>query len=295
VEVKILCLVCGSEKIKRLFVARDTWLNVPGEFSVVKCLDCGVVHINPQPSREELGRYYTDDYPHFAKALGKRPGSEEEFIQPYLVRVQRLSKLAKMGTVLDVGCGDGYFLKAMAEAGWRTKGVEPNEKVSDFARRQLGLDIFTGELGEASFDKESFDMVTMWGVLQVVSQPKQVLMETSRILKKDGVLALAVPNIGSLEASVLKEKWYLLGAPRNLFSFNPLSLRRLLEDTGFAIVETHYNSPYWAFARSLVLVSGWTGKLAASPVVEFLYKGYSKTLGQTRFGSGMEVYCRKVR
>jgi ubiquinone/menaquinone biosynthesis C-methylase UbiE len=112
-------------------------------------------------------------------------------------RLNRINKLKPNGKLLDVGCGEGLFLKLAQKIGWQVSGTEVSSYASKFASNILGAEIFCGQLHQRHFADNSFDVVTMWHVLEHVKDPKGYLREIYRIMKPGGLLVLAVPNVNN--------------------------------------------------------------------------------------------------
>jgi SAM-dependent methyltransferase len=138
-----------------------------------------------------------------------------------------------VGRLLDVGCATGIFLDGMRRLGWHVAGVEPSSSAVAYARVRFDLDIFAGRLEDAHYPAASFDVVTLWDVLEHVHEPRVVLAEIARILRPGGLLVLSLPNPDSLEARLLGSHWLGWDLPRHLNLFRPMFLQRHLANAGF--------------------------------------------------------------
>jgi ubiquinone/menaquinone biosynthesis C-methylase UbiE len=134
--------------------------------------------------------------------------------------------------LLDVGCGEGFFLFNATEAGYITKGVELSRNSAEYARSEFGLDVETGLLEEAHFPENYFDVVTLWQVLEHLSQPLIVLEEAYRVLKPGGVLVVSTPDIGGVPAKILQRKWWNIRRI-HVNQFTTGSLVNILGNAGF--------------------------------------------------------------
>ena len=147
-----------------------------------------------------------------------------------------LTRHKKGGRLLDIGCATGTFLAGMkSKPTWELHGVEISEHAAHLARQQHSLNIVTGTLEDARFPNEFFDAISLWDVLEHLPDPSESLQEIYRILKKDGVLVIRVPNLNSWDAKIFKSSWAGLDAPRHLYVFQPESLSQLLDKTKFDI------------------------------------------------------------
>ncbi|MCZ6677112.1 MAG: class I SAM-dependent methyltransferase, partial [Candidatus Poribacteria bacterium] len=151
---------------------------------------------------------------------------------------ERLAEIERwtpgLGRILDVGCGIGTFLHLAREHGWKTYGVDPSESGTAFACNQYGLDVFCGDLFEANFPDQHFDVITLYHVLEHISQPNPFLHELHRLLKpKTGLLVIEVPNGGSIHSRLQKENWPYVHPRDHLYYFSHRTLPRLLRKHGF--------------------------------------------------------------
>jgi len=134
---------------------------------------------------------------------------------------------------LDVGCATGNFLKVAQENGWQVLGVEPIGKAAQIARDYYQLEVITGTLDSADIPSISFDVITMWDVLEHLPSPKQALHRSLELLKPGGLLVFSIPNLISFDRSLFGQYWIGWDAPRHFNLFSEQTLRRLLDTTGF--------------------------------------------------------------
>ena len=141
------------------------------------------------------------------------------------------------GTVLDVGCGRGAMLGALAERGWKCSGTE---LASGEATSSMGQDVelFFKELLDCHFPDGHFDVVTLWHVLEHLRDPVGTIGEIGRTLAPDGLLVLEVPNVSSWQSAMGRGRWLHLDVPRHLFHFSLPWLKEKLEAEGFTLVRT---------------------------------------------------------
>jgi len=152
--------------------------------------------------------------------------------QKYLNIVSSLG--LKNGKLLDIGAATGFFMNLAKKRGFQVKGVE----LSDFAAkiaRDKDLDVVTGDLLSGNFLGESFDVITMFDVLEHVPDPKKLISEASRILKKGGLLLINTPDAQSLWARILGSKWQLIMPPEHIYYFSPKNLGKHLSNNGFSV------------------------------------------------------------
>jgi SAM-dependent methyltransferase len=155
------------------------------------------------------------------------------------------------GSVLDLGCGSGWFLESMRARGWTTYGVEINGSAVKLARDSTGLEIYCGVLPEANFPAESFDYVRSNHSFEHMSDPHETLDEIRRVLKPRGKLHIGVPNIDSLNARTFKRYWWYLGAPVHPFNYSVSTLSHLLAKHNFRVETVRFNSDFYGILGSL--------------------------------------------
>jgi len=239
------CICCNEDSTKILFEVKDENHEV---FNIVKCRNCGLVFLNPRPTKQEIKNYYPSNY-YTHKIKIEQPNLRSKIYGNYIRLFgnlmdwpEALKDLPK-GNVLDVGCGNGKLLKELKEKGWETYGVDVDPLATKQARK-LGLNVFTGELHEVEIPKDYFDVVIMKHSLEHMHNPLQILKEYHRILKPDGTLIIEVPNIKSTEAKIFREQWKELDIPRHLYHFSPYTLASLLNKANFLPTEIFLGSMF---------------------------------------------------
>jgi 2-polyprenyl-3-methyl-5-hydroxy-6-metoxy-1,4-benzoquinol methylase len=231
------CEVCGAKNWRQLFSTADRLHLSAERFSIIECAQCKVWRTLPEMSEEELGQFYPNDY------WGGEP--TEEWIQASQSDKTDFIRQCQLegGRILDVGCGAGFFLRALSEKSWRRYGVEIGNEAAGAAAKVLGEEhIFKGTLIESKFEKASFDVVTFWSALEHTNEPRTNLLEARRILKPGGTVVIQVPNAASYQAKFFKGDWFSLDAPRHRYHFNLQNLKQILEATGFAIYCSTFQS-----------------------------------------------------
>ena len=224
------CAICRKDKTKLLYVVDS--------FRIVKCLNCGLVYVNPRLSRDELKRiydsqdYYHSGYPNYF--------NKKKFI--YWESRKTLKKIGKVSEqkgkrILDIGCSFGFFLDGARELGWETYGVEISKYASDFARNKLHLNVTTGSINDVSYSNNFFDVITMWDVIEHLGDPVSSLKKIRNLLKPKGILALATPNIESPLSRLTKERWEQIKPAYHLYYFSPRTLTKLLEESQLSLVK----------------------------------------------------------
>ncbi len=234
------CLVCGSNQFEPFLQCKDYTVSQE-TFNIVSCKSCGFKFTNPRPDNSVLGNYYK------AESYVSHTNSKKGIVNKlyHVVRNHTLKKKIKLissyvsrGTILDYGCGTGMFLGACKNAGWETFGMEPDDDARKIASEQ-NLNLFSdkGTIQMHVVGKQ-FDAITLWHVLEHVTDMKETLTFFKDKLKPNGVLIIAVPNHVSYDAQYYKEYWAAYDVPRHLHHFELKSMKALLGTGGFQLIET---------------------------------------------------------
>jgi SAM-dependent methyltransferase len=143
-----------------------------------------------------------------------------------------LATYKQSGALLDLGCSSGAFLESLKGEPWRLYGVEMSADGAKKAEQRAGAQVFVGDVLEATFKPNSFDVITCFDVFEHLYEPRQVMKKVAEWLKPGGIFYVLVPNIDSAEARVFGTYWHGLELPRHLFHYSPTSLRKLAEGAG---------------------------------------------------------------
>lgn len=182
---------------------------------------------SPQPGENNLSRYYeSEDY--ISHTDGKRSLFEKayHFIKNIALKnkLSLINDLQKSkGNLLDIGAGTGDFLLVAKENGWKTVGIEPSEKAKAIAQKK-GVEL---KSNLSDLENHSFDVITMWHVLEHVPNLENQIKELKRLLKPNGSIIIAVPNFKSYDANYYKEFWAAFDVPRHLWHFSKTAIQKL--------------------------------------------------------------------
>lgn len=250
----IVCDLCHADDSRVLFEGRDRLHNLPGVFRVVQCRQCGLVYLDPRPTKDEIGAYYPQSYePHVVdESLRKSWLLRMDYEYGLGKRRRAIERFVNRGRVLDVGCGSGSFLAYMRKHGWQVQGLDISPYAVDYAQNALGLDVVQGELPDLQYEDRIFELITMWNVFEHLYNPAATLRECRRLLKPRGLLAIAVPNLSGLGAKIFGPAWVGYDVPRHLYTYSPETLRAMLQNNGFRLhkIEFLFGS-HQAYAHSL--------------------------------------------
>lgn len=231
-KINTICIVCGS-------ISFDFFAN-KNNFNLYKCKDCSLIFVWPMP--ENLSSLYLQDYFSGAKHGFGYVNYEEDKVpmvstfNHFLDIIEKFSN--KKGKLLDVGAASGFFLELAQKKGWDVSGVEISEFAASKARER-GLNVATGTIEDLKVDHgEHFSVITMWDVIEHISNPILAISKASELLEDRGIIAINTPDSGSLFAQVLGKKWHLVVPPEHLFLFDKKNMENLLEKQGFGVLLT---------------------------------------------------------
>ncbi|MBI5328271.1 MAG: class I SAM-dependent methyltransferase [Deltaproteobacteria bacterium] len=216
------CLLCGEETV----------LFFPENDVLLKCTGCGVVF----DESSNLGEgYYENERVTNVDEKKIKPRKRNAKQRVKLIR----NVLKKESSLVDIGCGEGLFLQEAKNYVNAVYGIEPTKSYVAYAKGKMNLEILQGTLENIEYPDDSFDIVTMFHILEHLSLPSQALTKIYSWLKKNGHIVIEVPNIESPTAQCKGLNWELI-CTEHRFYFSPSSLRYLLEKNHFKIVSMRF-------------------------------------------------------
>ncbi len=259
------CQLCGS--------AERTLDFAEGRFQVLRCSGCSLVYVSPRLTGQDLVDIYDEGYwkSQNPKVRGYADYAREAalYLKTFHKRMGLVRRwAAPRSRVLDVGCAAGYFLRVMRDQGHDVHGVELSSAIAKEAVAALGSDrVHIGTLDEAvaamNYAKASFDLVSLWDVIEHIPDPQAVLRAIRALMKPGARLLLETQNVESRWARLLGPRWHHYKHHEHLYHFSPVTIRRLLADCGFRTLEigAAYAGKYVSFA----FLAERAGKLGRLP------------------------------
>jgi predicted SAM-dependent methyltransferase len=204
------------------------------EFKLILDPEMHLLVTTPKPDLERLPSYYkSEDYISHTDSQNSITDKIYQSVKKRML-VKKLSWIDShfpvQGKLLDIGAGTGEFLLSAKNNGWKVKGIEPNQNARTLAK-QKGIKLVQDS---SKFKAEKFDVITMWHVFEHVYDLKNQIIELEQLLKKDGLLIIAVPNFKSYDALYYKEHWAAFDVPRHLWHFSRKSFEKLFSGTSFS-------------------------------------------------------------
>ncbi len=236
---------------------------------LVACAQCGLLFVSPRVHQDLI----LDGY---------REGSDERFVSQAQARERTFdASLTRIGThirggrLLDIGTAAGSFLQAARARGWQVAGCEPNRWMCDWGRTHYGLQIDPGTLLEQRYPDGSFDVVTLWDVLEHDGNPKGLLEECHRVLRPDGFMVVNYPDVGSWIARLMGRRWVFL-LSGHLYYFTRGTVRDLLQRTGFQVIDLRPHIQWLELDYLLLRSEALVGPISG------IVRGLARLLGLSR-------------
>lgn len=224
------CVACGSARFSVISTRSVT-------FHLRRCGQCGTAWTHPKPSTEELETSYSESYygPENVKFVSVLESVVGWIAQRRAGWIHQ--KIKAHSRILEIGCGRGLLLNVLSRLGHECHGTERSGLAAKRAQTTVGVKVYTAPLDHCNLEKESFDLVILWHVLEHLENPGQTLAQVFELLRAGGMLVLEVPNLSSLQSRLTGKHWFHLDIERHLFHFPAAGLRKLLKATGFIVIE----------------------------------------------------------
>jgi len=255
-----------------------------GHWPIVKCTNCGLHRSNPRDKQDTIQSVY--------EQLTDEIYDDEEMNRAFIAkkRVNEICHIKKTGQLLDIGCSTGIFAYEASKRSWHVTGIDPSDwAIIQAKNRVKGGKFAISTIENAEFQLKSFDLITLWDVLEHVTSPTTTLMKVNQWLVDDGLVVLNIPNINSLFAKAMKKNWVLF-LREHLWYFDPHTITQLLLRTGFEVISIKSN--YVRFSLKNIFT-----RISQYPTLK-LFQQLSKIPGfqiiSINFPIGeMKVYARK--
>jgi len=233
------CPSCHSDKLAPYMNCIDHTMSKE-KFTIVSCETCDFKFTNPRPEDKKLGDYYkSDNYISHTNSQTGLFNKLYHFVRKTSINIKlKLIKQDAFGhKILDIGSGTGEFLKASESLGYSGIGIEPSEIARNNAIKNHNLNI-SKDTSLKQFEKNEFDVITMWHVLEHVSDLNNTIKKLHKIIKKDGKLVIGVPNHNSYDAKFYGKYWAAWDVPIHLWHFSKKSIEEIMRKHDFKLVKT---------------------------------------------------------
>jgi SAM-dependent methyltransferase len=248
------CPICGHAGAQAWLRGPDRLHGRKEQYTLVRCRTCSLVWLSNPPRPTEMPLHYTDAYHKLISAGGETSPDR------WRDRKNALIQYKRSGALLDLGCSSGSFLSYMRNESWKLYGIEMSDECARTAEERSKAGVFVGDILDAPFARDSFDVITCFDVLEHLYEPRRVMTRVSEWLKPGGIFYVLVPNVDSAEARIFGSYWHGLELPRHLFHYSPASLKFLAESVELREVslETRRNPAVGTSLRYL-----WDGAFGA--------------------------------
>jgi len=207
-----------------------------------KCSSCGLIIPYPHPYTEDTKiEVYNRDYNKNETKIDYDSPYSRHYIKNFIPYLSYINKYKIRGNHLDVGCGLGYLLHLCKLNGFETEGIELNKQLVKLLNKK-GFKVHDKELGSPEYHKNYYDLITANHVLEHIDNINDFLKNINNLLKNDGYLIFACPYINGIIPKILRTKWYGQGFGTHLNFFSIKSIKKLLKNNGFKLVEIKINS-----------------------------------------------------
>lgn len=256
--------------------------------TIVQCRRCGLVYTDPRPNGQDIVEtYQTVEDPLYVEEREGRVLTFERHLKP----LERLTGPPDGRSLLDVGCHIGVFVEIAASHGWDAWGVEPSSWAVARAKKR-GLQVVEGTLDTAALPEAAFDVVTLWDVIEHVTDPLHTLQQTHRLLKPGGLLVVHTIDIDSLFARLMGSHWPWL-MEMHIYYFSRRTLRLMLETCGFRVLSDRPQGRYLRLGYLMNRVGAlmpWMGRPAEWLTTKLGLRGIAVPVN---LGDLFTAYARK--
>ena len=251
------CLLCGAPLKKVLTGLVDNRLGTPGTYDIERCVQCGFEQTQPLPSLSQLKELYETYYNFGGQQNNVYTRWRERFLFSSLYRLWTqldgdiaFHERRGTGRLLDIGCNEGRGLRTYKRNGFQAEGLELNETAAAHAR-EMGFRVHTCLLDR--FDPAvPFDCAVLSNVLEHSLDPRQMLLDTRRILAGGGCVWISCPNGDSWLRKAFGRSWINWHVPFHISHFSRGTLRQLLKETGYERIEIRQITPALWVAQSCI-------------------------------------------
>ena len=284
------CPVCEATQLELHLDVKDGMITKE-VFTIQKCTSCGFHFTNPIPSEDAIGAYYkSEDYVSHSSTNKGLVNKLYNLVRTITLgkKVSLIRSHSKGNSVLDIGSGTGHFLNACKQNGLVVQGLEPDNDARTFAKDNFDLDLEPLD-NLLAIESDSKDVITMWHVLEHVYHLKRDIGQITRVLKQDGALFIAVPNMNSYDAKVYKEYWAAYDVPRHLYHFQENTIKQLFSQFDMVCVDVlpmKFDSYY---------VSMLSEKYKGGSIVKAFFNGWLSNMKSKSNGYSSQIYVFKKK
>lgn len=287
-----VCPLCGSNAIDRELTVRDHSITKE-TFQLWRCDGCDFLFTQDPPAPEEAGRYYQgEEYISHSDSKDGVVNKLYHRARDYMLGRKHalVDRYARGKRLLDYGTGTGYFTDFMVRKGYAAEGIEIDDNARAYGAEKFGITVHAPDHLFEGYGNASFEVITLWHVLEHLYDPKKYLRRFHDLLTDDGILVIAVPNHKSRDAAVFGSDWAAYDVPRHLWHFGPNTMRRMVGEAGFRVTETRH-MPLDPFYVSIMSQRYAGGGLVGGAVKGL--QSFATSLSEAELGSSVIYVCGK--
>jgi len=269
--------------------------SITGEsFALWRCDGCDFLFTQDPPAPEEAGRYYQGE--EYISHSDNQTGLVNKLYhkaRDYMLgrKHQLVDRFARGKRLLDYGTGTGYFTDYMVRQGYAAEGIEIDAQARAYGAEKFGITVHDPDHLFTGYPPASFDVITLWHVLEHLYDPKRYLQQFAELLSADGILVIAVPNHKSRDAAVFGPDWAAYDVPRHLWHFGPNTMRKMVGEAGFRVNETRHMplDPFYVSIMSQRYANG--GGLVSGGIKGL--QSFATSFSEAELGSSVIYVCAK--
>lgn len=292
---------CGMDEF--VLEGVDRLHGVPGRFSVVRCMSCGLMRTNPRPTPNTIGAYYPKHYAPYLSgegALSAANSGLKSSVRRLIGLDARQTPPVATGRLLEIGCASGGYLEQMHKSGWEVEGIEFDRDAAERVKDR-GFSVQVATVETARPPHGQVDLVAAWMVLEHLHEPVESLRRIRSWIKPGGYLIASVPDANAIERRVFGDKWYALQLPTHLYHYDVKSLEAVLRSAGWRLVRVMWQKNCINLLRSLECVlalrgfkrsAGFVVWLRTSKVTNMFRVGLGWMLGVVRQSGRIEFWAQ---
>jgi SAM-dependent methyltransferase len=266
------CVACGSTDARNL--------GIKNELDIVACRNCQTLYTPYSP-------WYSSEYFYLGYYLRPDETETPPFVMERLEEITAgFAPYRVTNRLLDVGCGAGGLLEAAQKQGWLAQGLDVSSHAAKHVR-ELGFEVFEGELQAAKFPSAYFDVVTAAELLEHVFDPRALVREVARILRPGGLFWTTTPHARGLSGRLLGLKWRCIWPPEHLQLFSIRGLTTLLLDAGFRKIHIDTTGGNPMEIWHAMGVRGNTGGSAANSAPETVDQHFDRVLTSSQLNESL--------
>lgn len=213
-------------------------------YAIDRCSSCDLFKTRLKGTYSKLVKnYYDQGYFTGSKRRMAYADYEGDAIidrKNFRLYLDKISHYKSSGRLLDIGCALGGFMEEVRELGWRVFGNDVSGFAVSIARKKFPGKVRRGDFAKLKYQFNSFDVITLWDVIEHLENPLIAVKKIRRILRPKGLVVLTTGDSASLTARIMGSKWFFFIPPQHLWVFNKTNLKRLLEANGFKLLASSY-------------------------------------------------------